>query len=73
MASAPGCPEAMVLLLVIHCVHGSFVVVFLFIVHGFVVIDSLFIVAPIVCVGSVFDPCCVPQYLVYFLVLQSSL
>ena len=37
-----------------------------------VVVDSLFIVAPIVCVFFVFGPCFVVQYLVSFLVLQSS-
>ena len=35
--------------------------------------NSLFIVAPIVCGGFVFGPCFVMQYLVFFLVLQSSL
>ena len=39
----------------------------------YVVVDSLFIVAPIVCVFfCVFGPCFVVQYLVSFLVLQSS-
>ena len=36
------------------------------------VIDSLFIVAPIVFKGSVFGPYFVMQYLVSFLILQSS-
>ena len=39
------------------------------------VVDSLFVVAPIVVCGGwrvVFSPCFVLQYLVYFLVLQSS-
>ena len=35
-------------------------------------IDVLLIVAPILCGGSVFGPCFVMQYLVSFLVLQSS-
>ena len=37
-----------------------------------VVVGSLFIVALIVCGGSMFGSCFVIQYLVYFLVLQSS-
>ena len=37
-----------------------------------VVVDSLFRVAPIVCGGSVFCPCFVMQYLMSFLVWQSS-
>ena len=37
-----------------------------------VIVDSLFNVAPIVCGGSVFGPCFVVQYIVSFLVLQSS-
>ena len=37
-----------------------------------VVVDSLLIVALIVCEGSVYDPCFVTQYLLSFLVLQSS-
>ena len=36
------------------------------------VVDSLLIVAPIVLVGFVFGTCFVMQYLVFFLVLQSS-
>ena len=37
-----------------------------------VVVDSLFIVATIVCGCLVFCPCFVVQYIVSFLVLQSS-
>ena len=44
----------------------------LFCGDGSVVVDSSFIVAPIVCKGSVFGPSFVMQYLVSFLVLQSS-
>ena len=39
---------------------------------GYVVVDSLFVVAAIVCLGLVFGPCFVMQYLVSFLMLQSS-
>ena len=38
----------------------------------YVVVDSLFAIAPIACRFFVFGPCFVVQYLVSFLVLQSS-
>ena len=35
-------------------------------------VDSFFNVSPVVCVGFVIGPCFVMQYLMSFLVLQSS-
>ena len=44
----------------------------LFWVGGSVVVDSLFIVASVILWGFVFGPCFVMQYLVSYLVFQSS-
>ena len=43
-----------------------------FLGDGSVVVDSLFIIAAVVCGSSLFGLCFVLQYLVSFLVLQSS-
>ena len=52
--------------------HSLVLVSFDKVVESFVFVVSLFVVAPIVHGNFVFGPCFVIEYLLFFLVLQSS-